>query len=249
MGSSESMILLFTDFGAEGPYLGQMEAVIRRLSPQTPVINLISDAPAAEPRLGAYLLAALAKEFPQGVIFLCVVDPGVGGHRQAVVLEADGRWFVGPDNGLLNTAAVHATNASWRVIEWRPQTLSDSFHGRDLFAPVAARIARGDLAWAPNLWKGPDLVTWPPDIATVIHFDHFGNAITGWRYSSTLEGRKLLINGRHVPAAKTFCAAAEGQAFWYCNSMGLIEIAVNRGRAERCLGLTLGMGFRFDDWP
>jgi len=104
------MILLFTDFGSTGPYLGQMEAVLRIHAPGVDVIDLLNDAPPGEPRLAAYLLAALAKHFPAGSIFLSVVDPGVGGERLPVVLEADGRWFVGPDNGLLNTVAVHAAS-------------------------------------------------------------------------------------------------------------------------------------------
>lgn len=239
--------MLFTDFGAEGPYLGQMEAVIRLTAPDVPVINLISNAAPAEPRLSAYLLAALAKGFPPGTIFLCVVDPGVGGQRLPVVLEADGRWFVGPDNGLLNSVAVQARQTRWRIMEWCPESLSNSFHGRDLFAPIAARIASGDLSWTSGLSKCPDLGNWPADIAIIIYFDHYGNAITGWRYACDLDGKQLLINGRHIPAARTFCEAPEGKAFWYCNSMGLIEIAVNRKRADQSLKLSLGMGFRFDD--
>ena len=98
-----------------------------------------------QPRLAAYLLAALAVEFPKGSVFLCVVDPGVGGDRLPVVLEADGRWFVGPDNGLLNTVAAQSEHVVWRIITWRPELLSASFHGRDLFAPIAANIAREDF--------------------------------------------------------------------------------------------------------
>jgi hypothetical protein len=241
------MILLFTDFGAEGPYVGQIEAAIHQICPEHRVINLVSNAPPTEPRLGAYLLAALARNFPRGSIFLCVVDPGVGGQRLPVVLEADERWFVGPDNGLLNSVAVQAGEVRWRQIEWRPENLSNSFHGRDLFAPVAARIARRDFAWTAGLTKGPDLAAWPADIAAIIYFDHFGNAVTGCRYSSEWEGKTLLMNGRRLQQAGTFCDVPEGQAFWYCNSMGLIEIAANRGRAQECLKLSLGMGFRFDE--
>ncbi|MBS1213085.1 MAG: uncharacterized protein H6R26_1702 [Proteobacteria bacterium] len=240
------MILLFTDFGAEGPYLGQMEAVLRLGAPSEPVINLLSNAPQAEPRLSAYLLAALANGFPTGSIFLCVVDPGVGGNRLPMVLEADGRWFVGPDNGLLNTVAVQATEAVWRIIEWRPESLSSSFHGRDLFAPVAARLAHQDLSWTSGTAEGPDLETWPADIATVIYIDAYGNAITGWRHAADLDGKTLLINGKRIPAAQTFCEVQEGQPFWYRNSMGLIEIAANRKRADKILGLRPGMGFRLE---
>jgi len=241
------MILLFTDFGAEGPYLGQMEAMLRLNAPTIRVINLLSNAPAGEPVLASYLLAALAGQFPTGSVFLCVVDPGVGGKRLPVVLEADGRWFVGPDNGLLNTLAARAGQAIWREITWRPESLSASFHGRDLFAPVAARIVQGDWSWGHSIWKGPDLISWPQDSATIVYFDHYGNALTGWRYTQALDGKQLLVNGLRIPQARTFSDLALGSPFWYRNSMGLVEIAVNRGRAEQALGLSLGQAFHFEE--
>ncbi|MHA1114521.1 MAG: SAM-dependent chlorinase/fluorinase, partial [Alphaproteobacteria bacterium] len=134
------MIALFTDFGAAGPYTGQVKAVLAQDAPGVPVIDLIADAPACDPRAGAYLLAALAPEFPPGTVFLCVVDPGVGGPRAPLIVEADGRRFVGPDNGLFEIVT-----ARHRRIDWRPARLSTSFHGRDLFAPVAARLARAEF--------------------------------------------------------------------------------------------------------
>lgn len=240
------MIWLFTDFGVEGPYLGQVEAVLRLGAPGIDLINLLSNAPTAQPRLSSYLLAALSRRLPTGSVFLCVVDPGVGGERLAVALEADGRWFVGPDNGLLNTVAVQAQKTSWRIIDWRPDRLSASFHGRDLFAPIAARIARGDFGWAGRDWEGPDLSGWPADIDTIIYFDHYGNAVTGRRHTSELDGKALTMSGQRIPQAQTFCAMPEGTAFWYRNSMDLLEIAINRGRAVDILGLNLGMEFGFE---
>jgi hypothetical protein len=239
------MILLFTDFGAEGPYLGQMEAALKRHAPGVDVINVVSNAPLGEPRLSSYLLASLVSHFPEDSVFLCVVDPGVGGERLPVVLQADGRWFVGPDNGLLNTVATQAQNSAWHLITWRPEHLSASFHGRDLFAPVAARIAQGqfsDLA----AWHGPDLDGWPADIAALIYFDHYGNALTGWRYSDEEAGKTLRINNLRIPQARTFSDMPAGEPFWYCNSMGLIEIAVNLGCADAVLGLSLGQSFCFE---
>jgi S-adenosylmethionine hydrolase len=90
------VIVLFTDFGLHGPYTGQMKAVLHQTVPSVPVIDLFADAPVGNPKAAAYLLAAYAGWFPAGTIFLCVVDPGVGGGRPAIVLEADGRWYVGP---------------------------------------------------------------------------------------------------------------------------------------------------------
>ena len=94
------MIALFTDFGLHGPYTGQMKAVLYQMAPSIPVIDLFADAPVGNPKASAYLLAAYAAWFPEGTVFLCVVDPGVGGARPAIFLQADGRWYIGPGNGL-----------------------------------------------------------------------------------------------------------------------------------------------------
>jgi S-adenosylmethionine hydrolase len=234
------MILLYTDFGAEGPSLGQVQAVLHRDAPSIPVTNLLSNAPAGEPELASYLLAALVPQCPPGAVLVCVVDPGVGGERLPVVLEADGRWLVGPDNGLLNTVGIQARQAGWQIIGWRPAELSSCFHGRDLFAPIAARIARGDFSWRRSGWSGPDLADWPADRAAVVYCDHYGNALTGVRYRDELAGSELVVSGRRLRQAETFCRVAAGEPFWYCNSLGLVEIAVNRGRADRELGLVPG---------
>jgi len=240
------MILAFTDFGAEGPYLGQMEAVLRINAPNILVINLVSNAPPGQPSLAGYLLAALAGQFPEGSVFLCVVDPGVGGERLPVALRADGRWFIGPDNGLLNTVAAQAEAADWHVITWRPAALSASFHGRDLFAPVAARIALGDVSGLDG-WAGPELRRWPADNAAIVYFDHYGNAITGWRYRDELAGKILRVNGWRIAQARTFSDQPGGAPFWYRNSMDLVEIAVNLGRADTSLRLDLGQAVYFEE--
>ena len=94
------MLVLFTDFGLSGPYTGQVKAVLHRLAPGVPIIDLFADLPAAKPKPAAYLLSAYGTWLPPGTVLLSVVDPGVGGARGAVVVEADGRSYVGPDNGL-----------------------------------------------------------------------------------------------------------------------------------------------------
>ena len=241
------MIVVFTDFGAGGPYAGQLEAVLRTEALGIDVVRLMEDAPRGDPRLSAYVLAAISRRFSEGTVFLCVVDPGVGGRRLPIILRADGLWFVGPDNGLLNSVAVHARICDWWIIEWRPEKMSPTFHGRDLFAPVAARLACGDVPDENRPYAGPDLSSWPMDIATIIYIDHYGNAMTGWRYSRALDGKILLCNGHHrIKQSHTFCDVNPGEAFWYCNSSGLVEIAVNLGRADEELGLSLGSGFRFE---
>jgi S-adenosyl-L-methionine hydrolase (adenosine-forming) len=233
------VILMFTDFGRAGPYLGETETALRRAAPEVPVVNLMADAPAFDPRRAAYVLAALAPRVPPGDVVLAVVDPGVGGERLPVALEADGRWFVGPDNGLLELVARRAASARAHAIAWRPERLSASFHGRDLFAPVAARLARGDrAALAPgDLTPFPD---WPDDLPEVVHVDGYGNAWTGLRAAALPRDAVLLAAGRRLAYARTFSAAGEGEAFWYENSSGLAEVAVNGGSAAERLGLGLG---------
>src|ERR1700739_3374646 len=127
------MIVLFTDFGLAGPYTGQVAAVLQQLAPQPPTTSLFADAPSARPKPSAYLLAAYATWFPAGTVLLCVVDPGVGSARRAVIAEADGRVYVVPDNGLFDLVLRRADEARLREITWRPEALSASFHGRDLF--------------------------------------------------------------------------------------------------------------------
>ena len=137
------MIVLFTDFGLHGPYTGQVKAVLHQMAPGVPAIDLFADAPVGNPKASAYLLAVYATWFPVGTVFLCIVDPGVGGIRPAIVLEADSRWYVGPGNGLFELVQRRATKTRSWDIDLRPERLSASFHGRDLFAPVAAMLARG----------------------------------------------------------------------------------------------------------
>ncbi len=232
-------IALFTDFGIEGPYVGLLESAISRSASGCRVINLVSDAPTADPLLSAYLLAALRRDFAPGTVFLCVVDPGVGGDRAAVVLKADGQWFVGPDNGLLNTVAVHADRTDWFEIVWRPRQCSASFHGRDIFAPVAAALA-SDAADGLLRQTERRLPGWQPDLPRIVYFDRFGNAMTGIRFRPGWNGKSVLLGERRIAQAATFCEVDEGRLFWYENSLGLIEIAANRDDARKLLALKLG---------
>jgi S-adenosyl-L-methionine hydrolase (adenosine-forming) len=235
------MIVLFTDFGLSGPYTGQVEAVLQQSAPGIAVIRLFADAPAGRPKPSAYLLAAYAIWFPAGTVFLCIVDPGVGSKRRAVIVEADRRLYVGPDNGLFELIQRHARAPQVWEIDWRPASLSASFHGRDLFAPVAARLARGEPATAMAHVAAPiPWPNWPDDLAEIVYIDHYGNAMTGLRGAAVPEAATLRAGGGVVPPARTFSAVPAGEAFWYVNSNGLVEIAVNSGRADKTLGLSIG---------
>lgn len=233
------MLVLMTDFGPTGPYVGQMQAVLYREAPGVPVVELFNDVPRCNPRAAAYLLAAYANEFPPGSVFLAVVDPGVGtAQRRPIMLQADGRWFVGPDNGLFALVARRAAACRCWEITWQPPRLSASFHGRDLFAPVAARLARGEAP--PGREVACLRQDWPDDLAEVIYLDHFGNAMTGLRAGAVPSDSVIVVAGRQLPHAVTFGAVAPGAAFWYENANGLVELAVNQGSAAQQLGLAIG---------
>jgi S-adenosyl-L-methionine hydrolase (adenosine-forming) len=235
------MIVLCTDFGLAGPYTGQVIAVLQQTAPGTPVIQLFADLPSCQPKPAAYLLAAYGAWFPAGTVLLCVVDPGVGGSRRALIAEADGRFYVGPDNGLFEIVWRRAAQPSLWEITWRPAALSATFHGRDLFAPIAARLACGE---PPAGFACPvaavQLPDWPDDLAEIVYIDHFGNAITGLRGECMSAQVRLQAGGHVLAPAATFSAVPPGTAFWYVNSNGLVEIAVNGGRADQALGLALG---------
>ncbi|NQU70916.1 MAG: SAM-dependent chlorinase/fluorinase [Rhodospirillales bacterium] len=241
------MIVLFTDFGEVGPYAGQVKAVLARNAPGVSVVDLLHDAPAFQAKPSSYLLAALIDVFPTETVFLCVVDPGVGGDRAAIVVEADGRWFVGPDNGLFEVVMRRANSISAWNITWRPESLSASFHGRDLFASVAAMLAR-DLPSPGGAAPPGDPIPesslrqtdWPDDLAEIIYIDNFGNAMTGLRARGLGTKTRLEAGGHTTERFRTFSDLPSGGSFWYENSSGLAEIAVNKDRADRILGLGIG---------
>lgn len=235
-------ICLFTDFGVTGPYVGLMKAAIHGCQPAAPVLNLMADAPSFDPRAAAYLLAALFPYLPPGAVVLGVVDPGVGGARHPLVLELAGRFLVGPDNGLF--AVVNQRFGPGRAwsIHWRPDRLSDTFHGRDLFAPVAAELAVGTSPTAAGCGDGCISVgtDWAPHLAQVIYVDHYGNAITGMAGEGLDLGRMLRVGEACLPWARTFSAVGKGQVFWYVNSIGLVEIAANGASAAQALSIGCG---------
>jgi hypothetical protein len=238
------MIVLFTDFGVTGPYVGQMKSVLCQQAPTAPVIDLMHDAPTCDPQAAAYLLASLVSEFPRDSVFLCIVDPGVGSQRKPLIARINQRWFVGPDNGLFNIVARHALGNSeikWWEISWQPARLSASFHGRDLFAPVAAMLANGEAPPGQPLDISPErLREWPGDLEKIIYIDHFGNTMTGIRAAGFDHNQIIAAGDQQLCRARTFADVATGQGFWYANSNGLVELAVNQGRADEILHLKIG---------
>ncbi len=235
------MIVLFTDFGMGGPYVGQMHAVLAQQAPAVPVIDLFHEVPRHDVKAAAYLLPAYRRGFPPDTIFVCVVDPGVGGERRALMVRADHCWYVGPDNGLFHVLARRARDMECHEIRWRPAPLSASFHGRDLFAPVAAQLAHGRVPDSvPSAAPTPPVPDWPEDLPQVLYIDHFGNAITGLRAERLGRDVKLRVGGADLAYARTYSEVQVGRGFWYENANGLVEIAANQAHASDQLGITVG---------
>lgn len=235
------MIVLFTDFSIRDPYVGQIKARLLELAPAQQLVDLLHEAPAYNAHASAHLLAAFVHTFPFGTVFFTVVDPGVGTLRDAVVMLSGGHWYVGPDNGLLSIVAARNGDAKlWRIV-WRPEILSATFHGRDLFVVIAAEIASGNfpthkLSEVAKLNVEFDA----DDLARVIYLDHFGNAWTGIRGVGIPHNARVTVKEASFGFSESFGFVGRGEGFWFVNSVGLLELAVNRGSAAQSLGLAIG---------
>lgn len=234
------MIVLFTDFGIQDPYVGQMKAVLAQQAPGVAVIDLLHHVPDYDIRAGAYLLAAYSPAFPVDSVFVCVVDPGVGTDRLPCVARIGERWFIGPDNGLFSVLQQRHNQSEWWAIQTPQQAISATFHGRDVFAPVAARLARGDHIGLQAMQAPAISVHYPQELAEIIYIDHYGNLVSGYRFASLPADVQIMVSGIGVGPARTFSDVAPGEAFYYCNSSGLLEIAVNQGNASDRLGVRVG---------
>ncbi|MGW8248917.1 MAG: SAM hydrolase/SAM-dependent halogenase family protein [Acidiferrobacterales bacterium] len=231
------MILLYTDFGYADPYVGQMHRAIAQQNSNDQVIDLFHNAPVFNVKASSYLLPAYCPPI-KNAVYCCVVDPGVGGDRAAVVLKVDDCHYIGPDNGLFEILA-RRYSAIVQEITWRPEDLSTSFHGRDLFAPVAARVAGGIEVEVRPAALG-DFSAWPDELEEIVYVDHYGNLISGIRGESVSSEQRLEVAGLNIGYANTFSDLAVGGLFWYRNANGLVEIAANQGCAAELLGIGVG---------
>ena len=236
------MIYFFTDFGFAGPYVGQMKSAFYEIAPDSVIIDLMHDAPKFDPKASAYILSALVDYLPQDSIIVGVVDPGVGNSsRRPIMIQADSYWFVGPDNGLFQ----HVVNKSITVNCYEiitDESISTSFHGRDVFAPAAAQLANYTVPVAKTI-NTNSLYEFnvPEDLAEVIYIDHYGNAMTGLYAHKVDKSTTLTIGDAHVKYARTFSSVKKGELFWYENSIGLVEISQNLHSAQNELAIYIGM--------
>jgi hypothetical protein len=238
-------IFFLTDFGTADAYVGVVEAVMSTIAPDARVVHLTHGVPPQDLRNGSWQLHAAVPHLPEGAVVLAVVDPGVGSSRRAVAIEGERRTYVVPDNGLLEAAWAFDRPRRAFLLEnprYRLADVSSTFHGRDIFGPAAAHLAR-DVAPSEMGPEVPleDLVRLgvaPTDDAEgeVWTFDRFGNAITTLRPSKEPPAA-LEIAGRTVPYATHYAAVPPGALLALEGSSGLLEVAVRDGSARERLGL------------
>ncbi|MDP2827129.1 MAG: SAM-dependent chlorinase/fluorinase [Sulfuricellaceae bacterium] len=240
------MIQIFSDFGAQDIYVGQIKSAIMLHSQNCTVLDLFHESPPFSPIPAAHLLAALSNRFDVGSVCLAVVDPGVGSTRAGLVMLADDVWYVGPDNGLLSVVAARARKVELWRIQWAPEKCADSFHGRDIFGPIAAWIDKGEFPHGKLIdTASMDIQLGDRDLSELIYIDHYGNAMTGMREDLVSGAHVLNVDGHNVTKARVFSDVTRGELFWYVNSIGLVEIAANMSSAAQLLNLQVGMPVTF----
>jgi S-adenosyl-L-methionine hydrolase (adenosine-forming) len=243
-----TLITFLSDYGPGDEYVGVVHGVIAGIAPAARIIDLGHGVPPQDVRTGARRLARALPFVPAGV-HLAVVDPGVGGPRRAVALRAEARWLVGPDNGLLLDAAARfgGVERAFDIGEspWRLEPVSATFHGRDIFAPVAAHLALGD---EPSLEIDPaglvrlEPLAATPGAAIVLEVDSFGNL----RLDAPAGIESASVQGHAVVAARTFGDVEPGALLLYTASDGSPALAVNGGSAAALLGVRAGDEIRLD---
>jgi S-adenosylmethionine hydrolase len=238
------LVTLLTDFGTADGYVGEMKGVLAASAPTVTIVDIAHDVAPQDVDGARLALARYWRRFPLGTVHVVVVDPGVGGLRAAIAVESEGRFLVGPDNGVLSPALLHPDARC--VVLAVPPSASATFHGRDVFAPAAAALAEG----APLDTLGPPFAEpvrrRTPEASrrgdgavagVVITVDRFGNAITNLL---ALRGGTVEVDGRQLQIAHTYGEAGEGQPIALVGSSGLVEIAVRDGSAAAQLGLRRG---------
>jgi S-adenosyl-L-methionine hydrolase (adenosine-forming) len=250
-GSARAVITLLTDFGARDAYVGIMKGVMLGIHPGAQLVDITHAVPPQAVRLGALLLRSAVDYFPPGTVHLAVVDPGVGSARDPILVVTERAVLVGPDNGLLApSASALGLRAVHRLErdEFFRNPLSQTFHGRDIFAPVAAHLAEGTPPAAfgserPGLQPLdlPEPRVEPGAVhGEVVYVDHFGNLITNIS-AATLHAfrpHRLSVRIEHTmmsPLASTYAAAPPGTPLTLIGSWGMLEVAVRDGSAAEQL--------------
>jgi S-adenosylmethionine hydrolase len=252
-----TVVTLLTDFGTTDSYVGEMKGVLLSRAPGAVLVDLSHGVAPGDVRSAAYILSRAWQWYPSGTVHLVVVDPGVGGARAALALGVKGHFFVGPDNGVF-TPVLHDTEVT--AVELPvPNTAAPTFHGRDLFAPAAAALAKGSsLSALGQAFRGiPERLAYTAPhsdgstlVGEIVYVDRFGSLITNLAAELIPATARLEVEDLDVgPLRRTFSDVTNGGVLAYIGSGGAVEIAVRNGSAARRLGIGVGgrVRARLDD--
>lgn len=255
------IVALLTDFGARDFYAGAMRGAVLAACRDAAVVDVTHEIPPHDVAEGAWTLRAAVDAFPPGAVFAAVVDPDVGTGQRALAVEAGGHRLVGPDNGVLGLVLAEHRDVRVHAITNRGlfrHEVSDTFHGRDVYAPVAGRLAAGaDLDEVGPPVEDPVLHEIPPPRqqgetweAEVVHVDRFGNLLSSFArrdVDAILAGvggdtteLVALVGGVVMPLVRTYAEVSEGEPCALMGSSGRLEVAVSRGSAAAVLGAGRG---------
>jgi S-adenosyl-L-methionine hydrolase (adenosine-forming) len=240
-----SIITLLTDFGTSDSYVAEVKGVLLSRAPTATVVDISHDVPAGDVRTGRYILSRVWPRFPAATVHLVVIDPGVGTSRRALAAQAGGHCFVGPDNGLLSALPDDARFVALPVL----RDASPTFHGRDVFAPAAARLAAGarldelgtPVADVVRIAVSTPRVAETAVLGEVAYVDRFGNLISNIPKDLIRMGAAITVGETTCgPVRRTFGDVAVGMPVAYVGSGGTVEIGVRDGSAARVLGVGVG---------
>lgn len=239
-----ALVTLLTDFGTADGYVAELKGVLYSAAPDVNVVDLSHEIAPQDVESGRLTVARYWRRFPRGTVHLVVVDPGVGSARSALAVSSDGRFLVGPDNGVLSPALL--MNGARAVSLPIAATASATFHGRDVFAPAAAALATGApidslgalcddpiVRRTPEARRGADGAV----VGEVITVDRFGNAITNL---IAPRGGRLEVASRVMPIVRAYSDVPVGEIVALVGSSGFVEVAQRDGHAARSLGLARG---------
>ncbi len=242
------IITLLTDFGSADGYVGEIKGLLLSEVPGVTIVDIAHDVAAHDVESGRLALARYWRRYPAGTVHIAIVDPGVGSARLALAISSDGKFLVGPDNGLLSPALLMKDVRTVALAV--PPNAAPTFHGRDVFAPAAARLARGlsidTLGTAvadPVIRRTPEPRREPSGelVGEVLVIDRFGNAITNLPHA---RGSRVSVGDREFDLHRTYADLAPGTAGAVVGSSGFVEIVVRDGRACDSLGIARGAPVR-----
>lgn len=244
------IITLLTDFGTADGYVGEMKGVLLSLASDAEIVDITHEIPPQDVERARLTLARVWRRFPEGTVHLVVVDPGVGSSRAALAVSSNGRFLVGPDNGVLSPGLL--LPGARAVALPLPPGASATFHGRDIFAPAAAALACGEPidSLGPAMTDDPIIRRTPEPTrgadgalhGEVILVDRFGNAVTNL---ISMRGGTVCVGALELPLRRTYAEVPDGKPVAVVGSTGFIEIAIRNGDAARSFGLTRGAAVSF----